>query len=88
MSNIPPHIVETINTLLAPYGKSYSPDGAISRGYTTWEGASKYLSLSKSTLRRAVLAGSLEPPLKVGKGANGATLFSYEQLDRFVRNAR
>lgn len=88
MSEIPTHIIETINTLLAPYGERYTASPSALTGYTNWEGAVKYTSLSKSTLRRAVDAGTLEAPFKVGKGKNGATLFSYDQLDRFVQSAR
>lgn len=87
-SEVPTHIIETINTLLAPYGKSYAPSGGATRGYTNWEGASRYTSLSKSTLRRAVVTGALKAPHKVGKGTNGATLFAYEDLDNFVQSAR
>lgn len=87
-AEVPPHIVETINTLLAPYGKIYAPSGGVRRGYTNWEGAAKYTCLSKSTLRRAVNTGALAPPHKVGKGLNGAVLFAYEDLDKFVQSAR
>ena len=86
MSIIPPHIVETINTLLAPYGETFTP-GAKSpgKGFVNWEGAAKYTGLSKSTLRRMVNLGKLQAPKKVGTGRNGATLFSYDQLDAFLQ---
>jgi excisionase family DNA binding protein len=79
---IPAHIIETINTLLAPYGESYDPAKKGSgKGFVNWEGASKYTGLSKSTLRRLVAQGRLQAPKKIGSGKNGATLFSYAQLD-------
>lgn len=82
---VPPHIVETINTLLAPYGESFTPGGKTQgKGFVNWDGASKYTGLSKSTLRRAVTLGKLKAPKKVGSGKNGATLFSYDQLDSFI----
>ena len=88
MSNVPSHIIETINTLLAPYGESYTPvvTTTAGGGYVNWAGAAKYTGLSKSTLRRAVQAGRLPNPRKVNAGRNGSTLFSLEQLDAFVRN--
>lgn len=85
MTTIPPHIVETINTLLAPYGESFTPGAKNSgKGFVNWKGASEYTGLSKSTLRRMVSLGKLKAPKKVGSGKNGATLFSYDQLDEFL----
>lgn len=84
---VPPHIIETINTLLAPYGESYTPKVATAgKGYVNWAGAARYTGLSKSTLRRAVQTGRLPEPRKVNAGKNGATVFSLEQLDNFVQN--
>lgn len=83
---VPAHIVETINTLLAPYGESYAPRASAGgRGYVNWAGAAKYTGLSKSTLRRAVQTGKLPAPMKVNAGRNGATLFPLEQLDTFIQ---
>jgi excisionase family DNA binding protein len=82
---IPPHIIDTINTLLAPYGESFYPGVSSSgKGFVNWEGAAKYTGLSKSTLRRMVNLGRLRAPKKIGSGKNGATLFSYDQLDEFL----
>lgn len=86
MSKIPPHIVDTINTLLNPFGESYIPGGAAENGgYVNWNGAAQYTGLSKSTLVRAVKEGRLNPPFKVGSGKNGATVFARSDLDRFIR---
>ncbi len=88
MSKVPQHIVETINTLLTPYGESYTPGGASAGGgYVNWSGAVKYTGLSKSTLTRMVKQGRLKPPHKVGVGKNGATLFALADLDNFVQSA-
>ena len=88
MSKVPPHIAETINTLLAPYGESYSPGGAPSgSGYVNWSGAVRYTGLSKSTLARMVKLGKLKPPHKVGAGKNGAALFAKSDLDNFIQSA-
>lgn len=86
--NVPPHIVETINTLLAPYGESYIPGESPSgNGYVNWGGAAEYTGLSKSTLARLVKLGKLKPPHKVGAGKNGAALFAKSDLDNFVQRA-
>ena len=88
MSKVPQHIVETINTLLTPYGESYIPgETASGSGYVNWSGAVKYTGLSKSTLARMVKLGRLKPPHKVGAGKNGAALFAKSDLDNFVRSA-
>jgi excisionase family DNA binding protein len=85
MKVIPPHIIETINVILAPYGVSFYPeDKGSGRGFVNWDGAAKYTGLSKSTLRRMVKLGRLRAPKKIGSGKNGATLFSYDQLDEFL----
>lgn len=82
---VPPHIIATINTLLEPYGETFTPGVKSSgKGFVNWEGASKYTGLSKSTLRRMVSLGRLKAPKKVGAGKNGATVFSYDQLDEFL----
>lgn len=92
--DVPQHLVDTINTLLAPYGRSYSPDApagsSAAGGYVNYRGAAKYTGLSVSTLRRAVKAGDLPPPYrpKVEGGDSRAALFSHEQLDKYVRGLR
>lgn len=88
MMDVPQHIVDTINTLLAPYGGSYAPGGALlAGGYVNYRGAAKYTGLSVSTLRRAVEAGLLEPPYRPSTpgGKNRATVFSYAQLDDYIQ---
>jgi predicted DNA-binding transcriptional regulator AlpA len=88
VSKVPQHIVETINTLLTPYGESYTPGEATSgNGYVNWNGAVKYTGLSKSTLVRMVKLGKLKPPHKVGTGKNGAALFAKSDLDNFIQSA-
>ena len=83
--DVPSHIVATINVLLEPYGETFNPGAKSSgKGYVNWEGAAEYTGLSKSTLRRMVTTGKLRAPKKVGSGRNGATVFSYAQLDEFL----
>jgi hypothetical protein len=86
MSNIPPHIIETINTLLAPFGAAFTPGASAPSRYMNYRGAAKYTGLSVSTLRRAVESGDLTPPLrpKVGGSPGRAALFSSSQLDDYL----
>lgn len=82
--DVPQHIVDTINTLLAPYGKSFAPgEKGSAGGYVNYRAAAKYTGLSVSTLRRAVEAGALAPPFRPS-GAR-ATVFSYAQLDAYIQ---
>ncbi len=89
MSIPPPEVVTAINTLLAPYGETYTP-GLVrpvsSSGYTNWGGAVKYTGLSKSTLQRAIKAGELKAPHKMSESMNGTALFEISELDRFIRS--
>ena len=89
MSKIPPEVVTAINTLLAPYGETYTPGLAktvAKSGYTNWSGAVKYTGLSKSTLQRAIRAGHLNPPHKMSESMNGTALFEISELDRFIQS--
>lgn len=89
MSKVPPEVVAAINTLLAPYGETYTPglsNATEKSGYTNWRGAVKYTGLSKSTLQRAIKDGRLKPPHKMSASANGTALFEFSELDRFVRS--
>lgn len=89
MNTIPPHIIETINILLAPYGESYVPASSSPGRYMNYREAAKYTGLSVSTLRRAVDAGLLKPPFRPssGGGKNSAVLFTASQLDAYIQRA-
>ena len=87
--NIPNHIIEAVNALLAPYGERFIPGltRAVSKsGYTNWGGAVKYTGLSKSTLQRAIKAGELKPPHKMTESKNGTALFEFSELDLYIRS--
>lgn len=89
MGNIPQHIVDTINTLLAPFGESFdtAAKNTVPGGYVNYRGAAKYTGLSVSTLRRAVESGMLKPPYRpqTPDGKNRATVFSLAQLDDYIQ---
>ena len=89
MSKVPPEVVAAINTLLAPYGETYTPGAAKtaeSSGFVNWGGAVRHTGLSKSTLQRAIRDGRLKPPHKMSKSMNGTALFEISELDRFIRS--
>lgn len=87
---VPQHIIDTINTILAPYGETFVPGAggvmpAPSKGYMRYSQAAKYTNLSVPTLRRAVAAGILKAPRQpMGCGKNGACVFAVEDLDAFL----
>lgn len=86
MKKLTQEIIDMVNTILAPYGEHFTPGGAgpaKRKGFMNWAQASKYTSLSKSTLQRAVYAGKLKPPHKMGP-ANASALFAIEDLDEFI----
>ena len=87
MRKIPTEVVMAINALLAPYGEKYPPEPTQSAksGYLNWGGAVKYTGLSKSTLQRAIRAGSLRAPHKMSASMNGTALFEISELDRFIQ---
>lgn len=79
-TDIPPEILAAVNTILSPYGVSYS--APVRRGYTNYKGAAKYTGLSVSTLRRMVEAGELAIFRPTG---SAAVRFSYESLDAIMK---
>ena len=86
---IPPHIIDTINTLLAPYGRTYEPDVPVQsgKGFMQYTAAAKYLGVSRSTLRRFVEDGRIAPPFKLN-AKNGVAVFAIADLDAFVHSVR
>lgn len=87
--NVPQHIIDTINTLLSPYGLSYTPGTSSPGRYMNYREAAKYTGLSVSTLRRAVAAGTLKAPFRPNAdgGKHTAALFAVSQLDAFVQQS-
>lgn len=80
--NVPPHIVEACNALLAPYGESYTPS-AQSSGYLSPKDAAAYLGVSRSFFWRLVQAGDLTL-IEVTPGARGKRVIARSALDAFI----
>ena len=89
MKTVPTHIIEMINSLLAPYGRTYTPDAVPTpgKGYMQYTEAARYLGVSRCTLRRFVRDGRLAPPFKLNE-KNGIALFAISDLDAFVASTR
>lgn len=84
--NVPPHIVEACNALLAPYGESYSPS-AQSSGYLSPKDAAAYLGVSKAYFYRLVAQKKLEL-VKLTPGQRGKAVIARSTLDAFVAAKR
>ncbi len=81
-NKIPSHIIETINTLLAPYGKSYSPEQAEtskSLGYLSRKEAAKFLSMALVTLDRKLAAREI-PFSKYGNSKSSKVTIAVSDL--------
>ena len=83
---IPEHVVAAVNTLLAPYGESYTP-GASSSGYVSAKDAAAYLGVSKAYFYRLVKEGKLEL-VKLTPCHRGKAVISRAALDAFVKSKR
>ena len=79
---IPPDVLNLVNTLLAPYGESYTP-GASSSGYLSMGDAAAYLGVSKSFFYRLVAAGKI-PSVKLTPGQRGKVVYAKSALDAYV----
>lgn len=87
MGDIPSHILEAVNGLLAPYGERFSPgepSAPSGKGYMNWKQACEYTGLSVSTLQRASRAGEF-PVHKLHPGKTGAVLIAVSDLDSYIR---
>lgn len=91
---VPKHIVDTINTLLAPYGREYTPEGTRQdgpgKGYLSGDNAAKYLGVTRMTLWRWVRDGRIPRPAKTTEHGSrgGKLLFAVSDLDRFVESLK
>ena len=79
---IPKHILETINTLLAPSGVSYDPDES-SSGYLSMKDAAAYLGVSKSFFYRLVASGKIAS-IKLTPGQRGKVVYAKSALDAYI----
>ena len=86
MKTIPSEIVAAVNSILAPYGESYTP-GASSSGYVSAKDAAAYLGVSKAYFYRLVKEGKLEL-VKLTPGHRGKAVISRAALDAFVETRR
>ncbi len=85
---MPVSIVNAVNSLLEPYGRKFDPNLRVGiedeRKFLDVKTASKYCSLSRWTLARAVASGQLRCS-KLGSGQTSKVLFAAADLDAFVR---
>ncbi len=84
--NVPPHIVEACNALLAPYGVKFDPNRD-AEGYLSMKDAAKYLGISKPMLYKLVKAGRIER-IKLGEGVQGKAVVPRRSLDAYVSSKR
>lgn len=87
--NIPNHIIEAVNALLAPYGERYEGRAVESpAGYKRTADACCYLGISKSALYNLIAAGRIHP-IKLNKNAkNGKVVFSVADLEAYIASCR
>ncbi len=90
MSKVPDHIVAAINTMLEPYGESYTPGASapVGRGYLDIKDAWVYLGGKKSWFYSLVKKGLIRP-IKTDKTAkNSRAIVSIAELEAFVQSCR
>ena len=83
---VPEHVVAAVNTLLRPYGETYTP-GASSSGYLSAKDAACYLGVSKAYFYRLVKGGKLTL-IKLTPGHRGKAVIARADLDAFVAAKR
>jgi hypothetical protein len=85
---MPSNVRAAVESLLQPYGIKLNPEPVkeqpSDRRYLDVRAATKYTSLSRWTLSRAVSAGELSC-MKMSPGKTGKILFDVGALDRFVK---
>ncbi len=82
MQEVPPHIVQAINALLAPYGRTYSLDAPQPLGSLNPKEAAAFLSVSLSTLNRWIAAGEI-PVIKYSERRFGRIAITIADLQVF-----
>lgn len=88
--SVPTEIIAAVNSLLAPYGESYTPrsEAPASAGYKSAKDAAAYIGVSKSSLYKAVRQGKLRP-IKLNKAAkNGKAVFAVADLESYISASR
>ena len=83
---IPEHVVLAVNTLLAPYGETYSPVPR-QREYLSPKEAAGYLGVSVTTLNVIVRKGSLRR-IKLHSSRNGTAKYEKADLDQYMNELR
>ena len=84
---IPSSVLQAVETLTAPYGVKLVPQQSessnLGQRFLDVKSASKYSSLSRWTLSRAVKAGELKCS-KIGSGQTGKILYDVMELNRYI----
>lgn len=85
---VPDSIVQAINTMLAPYGESYTPRsectaGQQHEGYLGPRDAAKFIGISRTSLWRLAKAGRIAAH-KIGSDRNSRVVFSRADLVSLV----
>lgn len=98
MEDVPKPIVDAVNALLAPYGRSYDPMALEAapppkaipvKGYMRAAAAAKYIGVSRMTLWRWEREGLLQAAFKLPtRNKKGVVLFAVEELDAFIARNR
>jgi excisionase family DNA binding protein len=90
VSEVPSHILDAVNALLAPFGEKFTPGAAGTpvttdgKGYMNWKQASCYTGLSVSTLQRAARNGHITIH-KLHPGKTGSVLIAVRDLDAYIQ---
>lgn len=85
--DIPKHIIDTINTLLAPYGQEYKPQEEtpepVANDLMSYKEACEYCRCSHQTLQRNIRLGRLKF-YTIGVGHNAKRLFRRQDLNSLM----
>lgn len=86
---IPQNVLQAVDALTSPYGVKLIPEPETReealRRFFDVKAASRYSSLSRWTLSRAVKSGELKCS-KIGSGQTGKILFDVKELDRYINS--
>lgn len=86
-NELPPQVRQIIDGILQPFGITINlnpPKEVNECRFLDVRAATRYSSLSRWTLSRAVKAGELNC-IKIGSGQTGKVLFDVNSLDRFLK---
>jgi len=82
---IPDSILAAINTMLAPYGETFTPGQ--SAGCLSAKNAAAYLGVSKQYLYRLIASGDIER-VKLTPGKQGKAVIPIASLQAFIESKR